>query len=670
MNLDDFIQEMIRMSAGSLVLNSDRKGLLHLPSGNKFTKVPISHQQLSEILLRAAPEQYRPGIRVGKPPPAFRYLYQNEPFVVRVDALGGTWSIKVAWERTNAKRRLSLRTSTGGGPAAGEGDPQAEPGDERQELGLSWTGQDEPPWGDRSKGVVKEQGRPGKTGVRSVPSHAHAEAAPSIHPVVAMPAGKPPGVGTTASSTAPGELSEPSGGSPALGDAIAPLGGGFLSGEPLDQPSGAWLGPEPGSLSTDSPSSPHTLGTLGPEPVPAAGAIEASPFSRPMSPMQSAPGSEARATELASQSGRPPRIDGILRKLVTAQGSDLHLTSGQIPRCRIAGNIAPVPGEKPISASALQEMLFEIMPKRVQDEFTRTKDGDFAHAIEGLARFRVNVGVDRHGVFAVLRVIPNEIFTPEQIGLPKKVLDLCHLSKGMVLVTGPTGSGKSTTLATLIDIINSNREDHIITIEDPIEFVHPDNKKCLVHQREVGEHTGSFKRALKAALREDPDIVLVGEMRDLETIAIAIETAATGHLVFGTLHTSTAPSTVDRIIDQFPANQQEQIRVMLSDSLKGVIAQTLCKRIDGGRVAAFEILICNRAVANLIREGKTFQLYSTMQTTKAAGSMTLNESLLSLVKQKIISPEEAFIKAVNKDELKDAMARLGIRASLQTLEEY
>ena len=238
------------------------------------------------------------------------------------------------------------------------------------------------------------------------------------------------------------------------------------------------------------------------------------------------------------------------------------------------------------------------------------------------------------------------------------VLSLCERTKGLVLVTGPTGSGKSTTLATLIDHINSTRTDHIITIEDPIEFVH-ENKKCLVNQREVHSHTDSFKDALRAALREDPDIVLVGEMRDLETIAIAVETAETGHLVFGTLHTSTAPSTIDRIIDQFPADRQEQIRQMLSSSLAGVIAQVLCKKIGGGRVAAYEILIGGSAVSNLIREGKTFQIYSVIQTGKAQGMVTLNDSLMALVRSKTIDPFEAFRLSANKSEMSSLLTREG-----------
>jgi twitching motility protein PilT len=258
----------------------------------------------------------------------------------------------------------------------------------------------------------------------------------------------------------------------------------------------------------------------------------------------------------------------------------------------------------------------------------------------------------------VFRKIPFEILSPEKLGLPRPVLDLCNLTKGLVVVTGPTGSGKSTTLATLVDVINQSRDDHIITIEDPIEFVH-ENKRCLVNQREVRVHTDSFKDALRAALREDPDIVLVGEMRDLETIAIAIETAETGHLVFGTLHTTTAPSTVDRIIDQFSPERQAQIRTMLSESLKGVIAQVLCKKIGGGRVAAYEILIGTPAVANLIREGKTFQLPGIMQTSRNVGMQTMNDSLLDLCKKGLVDPKEAYMKAVNKSEMRGLLTSNG-----------
>ncbi|HQF55709.1 MAG TPA: PilT/PilU family type 4a pilus ATPase, partial [Fibrobacteria bacterium] len=257
---------------------------------------------------------------------------------------------------------------------------------------------------------------------------------------------------------------------------------------------------------------------------------------------------------------------------------------------------------------------------------------------------------------------PTKILSVEDLGLPDEVRQLCYLSKGLVLVTGPTGSGKSTTLAALIDLVNSVRKDHVITIEDPIEFVHA-NKQCLINQREVKIHTKSFSSALRAALREDPDIVLVGEMRDLETISIAIETAETGHLVFGTLHTSTAPSTVDRLIDVFPADRQDQIRVMLSESLKGVIAQNLCRKIGGGRAAAYEILIGTPSISALIREGKTFQIPSMMQTGKKYGMCTLNDNLIDLVRRRIVEPKEAYVKAVDKQGLVGLFKNQGVDIS-------
>ena len=353
-------------------------------------------------------------------------------------------------------------------------------------------------------------------------------------------------------------------------------------------------------------------------------------------------------------------IEKLLLRMLELGASDLHLSSGAAPSVRLHGVIQPLAGASTFSDDELLTRLYEITPDRNREEYERRNDTDFAHAIPGVSRFRVNLFRDRKGPGAVFRAIPYQILSPAEIGLPRSVLELCELTKGLVLVTGPTGSGKSTTLATLIDHINMTRTDHIITIEDPIEFVH-ENKKCLVNQREVHAHTDSFKDALRAALREDPDIVLVGEMRDLETIAIAVETAETGHLVFGTLHTTTAPSTVDRIIDQFPADRQEQIRTMLAGSLKGVISQTLCKKISGGRVAAYEILICNSAVSNLIRERKIFQIYSIIQTSKQQGMMTMNDSLLTLVKNKQVDIREAYTMAVNKSEFGGQLAREGLK---------
>jgi len=357
-----------------------------------------------------------------------------------------------------------------------------------------------------------------------------------------------------------------------------------------------------------------------------------------------------------------PAIDTLLRSLFEQRASDLHLSTGMPPLMRKDGDIQPLqPDAAPLSAPEVSVLLREIMPEANRVEFDNRRDTDFAHEIEGVARFRANVFADRNGMGGVFRVIPSTILSAETLQLSPHILQLCHLTKGLVLVTGPTGSGKSTTLCALIDYINRHRREHIITIEDPIEFVHP-NKQCLVNQREVRTHTDSFKTALRAALREDPDILLVGELRDLETIAIAIETAETGHLVFGTLHTTTAASTVDRVVDQFPADRQAQIRVMLSESLKGVIAQTLCRKTGGGRVAALEVLLVNAAISNLIREGKTFQLPSMMQVGKANGMVMLNDALFVLVKAKTITREEALLKAVDKTGMETLLKRIGAAA--------
>ena len=295
----------------------------------------------------------------------------------------------------------------------------------------------------------------------------------------------------------------------------------------------------------------------------------------------------------------------------------------------------------------LHAMLKSTMASRDTATFDQTSDVDYAYELEGLARFRCNAGMDRDGPMGVFRIIPSRIPSCDELDIGDAIRNLCSLSKGMVLVTGQTGSGKSTTLAALLDLVNQERSQHIVTIEDPIEFVH-ESKGCLVTHRQVGLHTLSFRSGLRAALREDPDIVLIGEMRDLETVEIAMATAETGHLVFGTLHTATAPSTIDRIIDQFPAERQAQIRVMLSESLRGVIAQVLCRKIGGGRVAAREVLLTTRAVSNLIREGKTFQLPSIIQTNRERGMLTLNDSLLDLVHRALVEPEEAYRKSTDE----------------------
>jgi twitching motility protein PilT len=340
-------------------------------------------------------------------------------------------------------------------------------------------------------------------------------------------------------------------------------------------------------------------------------------------------------------------IEELLRMLVRDHGSDLHLRVGEPPIIRLHGELHRLSDRPMVRADELHAMVCSIMPDRNHEEFLKNSDTDFAHEIEGIARFRANAFKDHKGTGAVFRVIPATVATVEEMGITPEVQNLCYLTKGLVLVTGPTGSGKSTTLCALIDLVNRSRNDHVITIEDPIEFVHQ-NKKCVITQRQVGVHTGSFKTALRAALREDPDIVLVGELRDLETISIALETAETGHLVFGTLHTTTAVGTIDRIIDQFPADRQEQIRVMLADSLKGVISQTLCRKVGGGRVAAREILLSVPAVANLIRESKAFQIPSVMQTSRKLGMIQLGDVLIDLVEQGLVEPKEAYMKSTDK----------------------
>jgi twitching motility protein PilT len=343
------------------------------------------------------------------------------------------------------------------------------------------------------------------------------------------------------------------------------------------------------------------------------------------------------------------KIDAFFKLMLDQGASDLHLVSGQQPVLRIRGDMERVQYNV-MDNDELRGMLYEITPEDKIKVFEETGDVDFGYEIPGMARFRANLFLQKYGIGAVFRLIPSEIMTIEQLGLPPICKKFAMLGKGMVLVTGPTGSGKSTTLAAIIDYANKNRKDHIITVEDPIEFVHK-SQGCIVNHREIGTHTRSFAAALRGALREDPDIILVGEMRDLETIQLALEAAATGHLVFGTLHTTNAPKTVDRIIDVFPSHQQAQIRTTLSESLKGVIAQNLFKRVDKkGRCAALEILVCTYAVGALIRESKTHQIPSAMQTGKKYGMQTLDDAIMELLLKKWISPEDAYDKAIDKQK--------------------
>ena len=352
-------------------------------------------------------------------------------------------------------------------------------------------------------------------------------------------------------------------------------------------------------------------------------------------------------------------VDLMLRYMVEHNASDLHLTSGLKPYLRIHGEMRPIEAFETLTSEGVLAFLSEIMNEHNQAQLRDEWDTDFAHAIPGIGRFRVNGFFDMRGAGAVMRQIPEVIPTIEELALPAALREFCMMSKGLVVITGPTGSGKSTTLAALIDHINKSRREHIITIEDPIEFVHTPIK-CLINQREVHRDTTTFARSLRAALREDPDVVLVGEMRDLETMETAIETAETGHLVFATLHTNTAATTIDRIIDKFPSDRQNQIRAMLGDALKGVVAQTLCRKIGGGRIAAFEVLLVNVPVANHIREAQSFMIPSVMQTSRKIGMQTFGDDLNRLVLQGKITPEEAYIKAIDKESLRIAMQNSGV----------
>lgn len=341
-------------------------------------------------------------------------------------------------------------------------------------------------------------------------------------------------------------------------------------------------------------------------------------------------------------------IAQLLAFSVKNNASDLHLSAGVPPMIRVDGDVKRI-NMPALSHKEVHSMIYDIMSDKQRKDYEEFLETDFSFEIPKLARFRVNAFNQSRGAGAVFRTIPSQIRTLEDLKAPAIFRDIAMYPRGLVLVTGPTGSGKSTTLAAMIDYVNTNKPDHIITIEDPIEFVH-DSKKSLVNQREVHKDTLGFSEALRSALREDPDVILVGEMRDLETIRLAMTASETGHLVFGTLHTSSAAKTVDRIVDVFPANEKEMIRTMLSESLRAVISQTLLKKTGGGRVAAHEIMIGTPAIRNLIREGKIAQMYSAIQTGQAAGMQTLDQNLQDLLAKGVISKEEARFKAANKDQ--------------------
>jgi len=352
-------------------------------------------------------------------------------------------------------------------------------------------------------------------------------------------------------------------------------------------------------------------------------------------------------------------IDELLERMVEANASDLHVTTGTPPAIRVRGEVERLEGFDPLTGEETQQLLYRILSSEQQKHFELNRQLDFSYSIPGLARFRVNVYFQRESIGAAFRLIPTELKTLEELGIPDSLHVLAEKPRGLVLVTGPTGSGKSTTLAAIIDEINRNRSEHILTIEDPIEFLHR-HKRCIVNQREIGPDATSFADALRAALRQDPDVILVGEMRDLETISTALTAAETGHLVFGTLHTQSAPSTIDRIIDVFPAEQQEQVRIQIANSLQGVVTQALLPTADGmGRVPALEILLPDDAVRNLIRQGKVEQIYSVMQTNTGRGMQTMEQSLGDLIMRRIVDLEIGLSRSSRPSQLIGLLERSG-----------
>ena len=363
-------------------------------------------------------------------------------------------------------------------------------------------------------------------------------------------------------------------------------------------------------------------------------------------------------------------LHDLLKYMIEKGASDLHITTGIAPSIRIDGKIKPIPGLEPLSGTQTKDLCYSILTDAQKHKFEENSELDLSFGIKNLSRFRANIFVQRGAVAAAIRTIPFKIKTFQELGLPSVVTDLCNKPRGLILVTGPTGSGKSTTLASMIDKINSERQEHIITIEDPIEYLHP-HKKCLVNQREVNADTKSFKDALKYILRQDPDVVLVGEMRDLETIEAALTIAETGHLTFATLHTNSAAQTMNRIIDVFPPHQQSQVRAQLSFVLEGIMSQTLIPKIGGGRVLALEVLVPNSAIRNLIREDKIHQIYSTMQTGQSKfGMQTLNQSLYDLYVKKLVTYEDCIGRSSVVEELMQMLGRSGLAASQMVQKDY
>jgi len=430
---------------------------------------------------------------------------------------------------------------------------------------------------------------------------------------------------TSPTPAGPGTTSAPYGPPPGYGQPTASYGQAPSQQSPAGAPA-----PTVPSPHAPVPPAPPGAGAAPPPPL---------PQSRPAGPQPPSADRGVRPSMGTSMQSGDLQLDDVLTRMVDAGASDLHLTSSAPPMVRLAGALQPLEGFAPVDGESLRRTIYSILTQRQRESFEADLELDFAYALRGKARFRVNLYQQRDSIGGAFRVIPYEIKPLEELGVPPVVSSFANLPRGLVLVTGPTGSGKSTTLAAIVDLANRTRPDHIMTVEDPIEFLHR-HKMSIVNQREVGEDTHSFAAALKHVLRQDPDIILVGEMRDLETISVALTAAETGHLVFATLHTQDAAQTIDRVIDVFPAHQQQQIRTQLAASIQGVVCQTLCKRADGpGRAVATEVMVATPAIRNLIREGKSHQIYSAMQAGAQQGMHTMDQHLADLVKTGRISYE-------------------------------